>query len=90
MAAFAVRMNSKFGSGRRPKDHRRAFRKKVGSQAWIRLGGFAVRPCIVVDLSDTGVQITVGKTEMVSKTFTFRVGAPTLSGGTERKSVQNF
>jgi hypothetical protein len=80
MAALAVSMNSRFGSGGgRSKDHRRASRKKVGSKAWIR-DGFAVRPCTLVDLSDTGVQISVGKTEIVPKTFTFLMSRNSPTG----------
>lgn len=73
-------MNSKFGSTGASKDARRAFRKKVVEHAWIRLDGFAVRPCTVVDLSDTGVQISVGATQPVPKTFTFLMSRDSRSG----------
>lgn len=97
MAAFGLSMTSKFGTGA-TKDQRRAIRKKVRAQhAWIRLDGFAVRPCAVVDLSDTGVQIEVGKTQLVPKTFTFlrhgmlhRVGVPKLNGDAGRRSAPSF
>jgi hypothetical protein len=63
----------KFSSSiRRLKEHRIASRRKVGAKAWIGLdGGFAVRPCKMVDLSDTGVQIAVHATETVPSIFTF-------------------
>jgi hypothetical protein len=42
------------------------------ANAWIRLdGGFAVRPCKVIDLSDTGVQIVIDGAEDVPSNFTF-------------------
>ena|SRR5271166_3771355 len=57
---------------RKTKELRRASRRKVSADAWIRLdGGFAMRPCSVIDLSDTGVQISVGAGEPVPSTFTF-------------------
>jgi len=65
---------------RKAKEQRRASRRKVSTNAWIRLdGGFAVRPCSVIDLSDTGVQISVSAAESVPSTFTF-VMSRTASG----------
>jgi hypothetical protein len=44
----------------------------VSAQAYIRVdGGFAVRPCVVLDLSDTGVKISIDLTKSVSNEFTF-------------------
>ena len=71
MPPFGFRLNSKFYSTGTSKDPRRAVRKKVVRRAWIRLDGFAVRPCRVIDLSDTGVQICLGAAQTVPKTFTF-------------------
>jgi hypothetical protein len=73
-------MDSKFSSGRSAKDQRRALRKKGGSRAWIRLDGFAVRSCKVVDLSDTGVQISIDAAQAISKTFTFLMCRDSRSG----------
>jgi len=57
---------------RKTKEQRRASRRKFSADAWIRLdGGFALRPCSVIDLSDTGVQISVGAGESVPSIFTF-------------------
>ena len=69
-----------FGSVKRsPKEQRKATRRKVGPNGFIRPdGGFAVRPCTVVDLSDTGVQISIDAAKSVPSTFTFlttRTGA---------------
>jgi hypothetical protein len=56
----------------KPKEQRRASRRKVSAKALIRLEeGFAVRRCNVVDLSDTGVQITIDAAETVRGIFTF-------------------
>ena len=50
----------------RGRENRKAPRRKVGTDGWIRLeGGFAVRSCKVVDLSTTGVQINVNGAEVV-------------------------
>lgn len=55
---------------RNARDQRKATRKKVGANAWIRLGGgFATRPCSVTDISDTGVQITVLDAEPLPNEF---------------------
>lgn len=52
------------------KDYRKSPRRNSSSNAWIRLdGGFAVRPCTVVDRSDTGVQITIDRPDSVAGTF---------------------
>jgi hypothetical protein len=40
----------------------------MGADGWIRIG-FAIRPCRIVDLSDTGVRILVASAQTVPKTF---------------------
>lgn len=56
----------------RGRDLRKAPRRKVGTGGWIRLeGGFAVRPCKVIDMSTTGVQIAVQNPETIPATFRF-------------------
>lgn len=58
-------------SPHRGKDLRKATRKALGADAWIRLGsGFAVRACKVTDVSDTGVQITVLDAQPLPNEFT--------------------
>jgi hypothetical protein len=53
------------------KELRKTSRKKVGMNAWIRLdGGFAVRPCSVADLSDSGVQISIDAAQTIPSVFT--------------------
>ena len=61
-----------FGSVRKGKELRKATRRKVGANAFIRPdGGFAVRPCTVINLSDTGVQIAIDAAIPVPSTFIF-------------------
>jgi len=79
VSPFGFLLNSKFSSGG-VKDQRRASRKKGGTHAWIRLDGFALRPCTVVDLSDTGVQIRIDAAQKVPKTFTLLMSRDSRSG----------
>jgi hypothetical protein len=69
-----------FSLGRTQFHKRKAARRKSGANGWIRLdGGFATRPCSMVDLSDTGVKITVHSAETVPGVFTLltsRDGSP--------------
>ena len=61
-----------FSFVRRPKEQRKAARRKAGAQAFIRLeGGFAVRPCAVIDLSESGVKIAIDEAKSVPNIFTF-------------------
>jgi hypothetical protein len=61
-----------YRAGSKSNNQRKAGRRKVGANAWIRLdGGFALRSCNVVDLSDTGVQITINAAATVPLIFTF-------------------
>src|SRR5262249_27381264 len=49
---------------------RQAARVKSGTPAWIRLdGGFATRPCRLLDVSDTGVRIAVDRGLQVPSDF---------------------
>ena len=51
-------------------DARKTVRRKLGTKGWIRLdGGFSMRPCIVVDLSDLGVGISTQTPEVVTNPF---------------------
>jgi hypothetical protein len=66
---------------RRPKDKRKANRKSIGTNAWIRLdGGFALRPCKVVDSSDTGVRIAIDAAVKLSDIFTLLMSRDARSG----------
>jgi len=56
-------------------------RKKLGVKAWIRLGGgFATRPCIIVDLSDTGLQIAVDAADSVPNNFVLLMSQDARAG----------
>jgi hypothetical protein len=70
-----------FSSIRKLREQRKAARRKIGAKAWVRLDeGFAVRPCNVVDLSDTGVQITIEAAATVPGIFTFLMSRDIGSG----------
>lgn len=83
MSYFGPALSQKFKSNAGSKDQRRAARKKVGADAWIR-NGFAIRPCQIVDLSDTGVQIRLSTAQPVSSTFTFLMSRSSGSGRNAR------
>jgi hypothetical protein len=42
------------------KEQRKSTRKSINKGAWIRAdGGFAVHPCTVIDLSETGARLSI-------------------------------
>jgi hypothetical protein len=70
MVSFGRREAYSYSTPRKSKDPRAAQRKKLGTTAWIRPdGGFSVRPCTIVDLSDTGVKILIDSPHTVSEQF---------------------
>ena len=72
------------GSGRKHRESRKARRFALGAPGWIRPdGGFAKRPCTVLDISDTGVRISVEGNQTVPTIFNF-VSAKT--GGLGRRA----
>ena len=57
----------------KPKNQRASARKELNKQAWIILnGGFAVRPCTVIDVSETGVRLAVNDPQSIPGKFTLR------------------
>ena len=51
-------------------DARKMARRKMGTKGWIRLdGGFSMRPCTIVDLSDLGVGIQTDSPELITDPF---------------------
>ena len=71
-------------SAKKPDRQRKALRKGSASNAWIALdGGFAVRSCSVVDLSDTGVQIKIDPADFVPSYFTLMTSR---NSGTGRRA----
>ena len=70
MVAFGRRDAYSFSTAQKSKDARVATRKKLGSTAWIRPdGGFSERACSVIDLSDTGVKLSIDALQTVSGQF---------------------
>jgi hypothetical protein len=58
----------------KPTDRGNALRKVVNRETWIvRSGGFAVRPCRVIDISDTGVQLSLDRRQMIPNDFVLRM-----------------
>ena len=55
---------------RKSRDKRKSSRRQIGTSAWFRPdGGFALRPCRVIDVSGTGVCISVDAPGTVPATF---------------------
>jgi hypothetical protein len=71
VSSSAPPLDYKFRAAGKSKDERRAARRKVGVDAWLRLDGFGVRPCKVIDLSDTGVRISLNAPQAVPNIFVF-------------------
>jgi hypothetical protein len=66
---------------RQPKNNRKSLRRSLGTDACIRLdGGFAARPCKVMDISDTGVRIRIEAADSVPSTFSLFVSRTADSG----------
>lgn len=67
------------------KDYRKSIRRRLGSRAWIRLDdSFAVRPCRVVDFSETGVRIEVDAPLPVANRFSLLMTRDAAPGRTCR------
>ena len=81
---FGRKQTELTGMGHRPANRRRAARTKSGATAWLRLdGGFAMRPCQVLDVSDTGVRIAVDPSLRVPADFVL-----VLSQGSQGRRVR--
>ncbi len=66
---------------RRQNEKRRIPRKSIGANAWIRMdGGFALRPCKVIDASNTGVRIVIDTPVKLSDMFTLLKSRDAKSG----------
>ena len=66
----------------KPKNRRVSTRKGVNAQAWISLnGGFAVWPCTVINMSETGVRLAVAGPQSVPSAFTLRMSRNNGSTG---------
>jgi hypothetical protein len=57
---FARKRSGDIISNRKSKEQRKSTRRSINTRAWIRVeGGFAVRPCNVIDISDTGARLSI-------------------------------
>jgi hypothetical protein len=64
-----------------PARKKRDTRKSVRQSAWITLdGGFAARPCIVIDLSATGARIETGDPHEAAAGFRLAFSRDARSG----------
>ncbi|MGE3148501.1 MAG: PilZ domain-containing protein [Pseudorhodoplanes sp.] len=62
-------------------EDRRSARNARRHKAWLRLdGGFAIRPCEIVDLSRAGVQVVVDNPAIVGQTFTLLMSRESRHG----------
>lgn len=59
-----------FKARRNLRNERKYTRRSVQSQGWIRLdGNFAVRPCVVVDMSPAGARLRVDSPSRITDRF---------------------
>jgi hypothetical protein len=80
MSHFSQVLSHRFNAGGKSSDHRKALRKKIGANGWIRIGEFALRPCKVINLSDTGVHISVDAAHTIPKTFSLLMSRHARAG----------
>jgi hypothetical protein len=70
--AFGMMASGNARIARKSRELRAAKRGAVGEPGWIRQdGGFAKRPCTVLDISDTGVRLKVSSDQTVPSIFNF-------------------
>ena len=63
------------------KDKRSTDRDKLGTQAWVRVDdGFSVRPCLVADLSSSGVRIMLDEPHAVAAKFSLLLRRDAIPG----------
>ena len=51
------------------KDKRTSARRNSGSDAWVKIGGLAIRRCIIADISSSGVRLIVDVSVSVPREF---------------------
>jgi hypothetical protein len=51
------------------KDKRHAPRRKADNEAWIKIGGIAIRSCVIADVSASGVRLIVDASVAIPKEF---------------------
>lgn len=63
------------------KDRRKGKRRSFGNEGWVRMDrSFAVRPCKVLEASDTGVRISLDRSEGLTDEFTLLATRSATSG----------
>ena len=63
------------------KDRRSSTRRKSGFDAWIRIGGIALRRCVIADVSVSGVRLIADASVSVPQQFELM----TVKGAAGRK-----
>jgi len=72
---------TKFNLRQASRDNRKSARTSHQTKAWIRLdGGFAVRPCVLVDLSNTGARLRVEAPQVVPKQISLLLSRYSVKG----------
>ena len=51
------------------KDKRSSARRNSGSDAWVKIGGLAIRPCVIADASNSGVRLIIDASVQVPREF---------------------
>ena len=79
MGLFESKLGYNFAA--RAKDKRKSVRKPQNADAWIRSDGtFAVRPCKVIDLSNSGIRISIDGADRLMGAFVFMAARGSSSG----------
>lgn len=69
MGLFSGRLGYDYGGN--IKDRRKTKRRAMGSQGWVRLeGSFGIRSCKVIETSNTGVRISLDRSDGTIDEFT--------------------
>ena len=77
--AFGRRQVSESIVGRKLREQRKSTRQNVGASAWIRPdGGFAKRPCRLLDISESGIRIAISQGQEVPSVFNFAMTSDSL------------
>jgi hypothetical protein len=66
-----IMKNVSFGEffSRKEKDGRSSTRHSSGADAWIRIGGIALRRCVIADMSASGVRLIADASVPVPREF---------------------
>ena len=51
------------------KDKRSSARRNLGSNAWVKIGGLAIRQCVIADVSSSGVRLIIDASVPVPREF---------------------